>query len=133
ATDYFGQPLIMLRRGFGGHVSGSPVQGHSRAAVSIIVDEEFFIELFRSKHKARIPVRAKADSRADHSIPGCLDQREFQWRAGVCGECRDLSRNPACRASVKSKPQQRCARTFYQGTSIHAIAPRYWLIEYMRY
>jgi len=92
--------------------------------VSIIVDEEFFIELLRSKHKARIPVRAKADSRADHSIPGCLDQREFQWRAGICGECGDLSRNPACRASVKSKRQQRCARTFYQGTSIHAIAPR---------
>src|SRR5262249_51743995 len=42
----------MLRRGFGGHVSGSPGQGHSRAAVSIIVNEEFFIELLRSKHKA---------------------------------------------------------------------------------
>ena len=76
ATNDCCAPLVMLGCGFRRHVSGSPGQRHASTPVSVIVNQEFLVELLRSKDKTGIPVRTKSNSCADYPVPRCFDRRQ---------------------------------------------------------
>ena len=70
----------MFHRQFGRHIARAPRQGHARAAVTVIVNEQLRVTLLCLDDEPRVPVRAQPDRRSNDPVPGGIDNWEVYRR-----------------------------------------------------